>query len=75
MADVSSIQNFRTLKKRSGLSSEKRVKRVPAVSASPNSAGRIVGEALLFNSPGKKAPPNVLAPVIAPVWGRCVEVT
>ena len=37
----SSIQNLMTLKKRSGLSSEKRVNRVPAANASPNSTGRI----------------------------------
>ena len=33
--DVSSIQNFTTLKKRSGLLAEKRVSRVPAGNASP----------------------------------------
>jgi len=35
MPEVSSIQNLLTVKKRSGLSSEKRVRRVPAGKASP----------------------------------------
>ena len=39
MRDVSSSQNLLTLKKRSGLPSKKRVNRVPAVKASPNSTG------------------------------------
>src|SRR5258708_3848304 len=43
MPEVSSIQNLMTLKKRSGLSSEKRVRRVPASKASPNATGRIDG--------------------------------
>jgi hypothetical protein len=37
----SSIQNLMTVKKRSGLSSEKRVRRVLASKASPNAMGRI----------------------------------
>jgi hypothetical protein len=36
-----SIQNEITVKRRSGLSSEKRTNRVPAANASPNSTGRI----------------------------------
>jgi pimeloyl-ACP methyl ester carboxylesterase len=44
MHDVSSIQNLMTVKRRSGLSSEKRVNRVLAASASPNSTGLILGE-------------------------------
>jgi hypothetical protein len=39
--EVSSIQNLITLKKRSGLSLEKRVRRVPAGKASPKATGRI----------------------------------
>jgi pimeloyl-ACP methyl ester carboxylesterase len=44
MPDVSSIQNLMTVKRRSGLSSEKRVNRVLAASPSPNSTGLILGE-------------------------------
>ena len=40
-AEVSSIQNWMTVKKRSGLSSEKRVSRVPAGKASPKATGLI----------------------------------
>ena len=40
-AEVLSIQNLITVKKRSGLSAEKRVKRVPAGRASPKTTGRI----------------------------------
>jgi hypothetical protein len=39
--DVLSIQNLMTVKKRSGLSSEKRVSRAPADKASPKATGRI----------------------------------
>src|SRR5258708_11891037 len=39
--EVSSIQNLMTVKKRSGLSSEKRVNRVPVGKASPKATGRI----------------------------------
>jgi hypothetical protein len=39
MPEVSSIQNLMTPKKRSGLSSEKSVSRVPAANTSPNSTG------------------------------------
>jgi hypothetical protein len=38
--EVSSIENLMTVKKRSGLSSEKRVRRVPAGKASPKARGR-----------------------------------
>ena len=40
-AEVLSIQNLMTVKKRSGLSAEKRVKRVPAGRASPKTTSRI----------------------------------
>ena len=39
--EYASIQNLMTVKKRSGLSSEKRVRRVPAGKASPKATGRI----------------------------------
>jgi hypothetical protein len=41
MPEVSSIQNLMTVKKRSGLSSEKRVSRVPAGRVSPKATGLI----------------------------------
>src|SRR5260221_7040180 len=44
--EVASIQNLMTVKKRSGLSSEKRVSRVPAGKASPKATGLIT--AMLF---------------------------
>ena len=40
-AEVSFSQNLMTVKKRSGLSSEKRVRRVPVTKASPKATGRI----------------------------------
>jgi hypothetical protein len=41
MPDVSSIQNLMILKKRSGLSAEKRVNWVPPANASPKATGRV----------------------------------